>query len=107
SLRQQLAREGLAHHVDQPIVSLAQFMDRSNIRMLDLDRVAAALPQQSECTRVGRCVAEEDDRDLEPGRVLGTVERSEGGVPQPLPDADPGTEGPAHQAGLAAGTSAR
>jgi hypothetical protein len=82
-------------------------MDRSDIRMLDLDRVDAALSEQSEFTRVGGCGAQEHDGDLEPGRVLGTVERSEGGVPPPLMDADPGTEGPAHQAGLGARTRAR
>jgi len=51
--------------------------------------------------------AEEHDGDLEPGRVLGTVEGSERGVPQPLTDADPSMEGPAHQAGLGARTRAR
>jgi hypothetical protein len=44
-LRQQLAREELGDDVDQSIVSLAQLMDRSDIRMLDSDCVTAALPE--------------------------------------------------------------
>jgi hypothetical protein len=75
--------------------------------MLDLDCVGPALPEYSECTRVGGWRAQEHHRDLEPGRVLGTVERSEGGVAQPLTDVDPGTEGPAYQGRLGAWTRAR
>ena len=77
-LRQQFAREALGHRVDQPIVSLAQLMDRGDIRMLDLDRVPEALPQQGECDRIGGSGAQEQDGDLDPGRVFGTVVRSDG-----------------------------
>jgi hypothetical protein len=75
--------------------------------MLDLACVAKALLMESECTRVSGCGTQEHDGDLEPARVLGTVERSEGSIPTPLTDPDPCMEGPARQAGLGARSRAR
>jgi len=53
-LREQLAPEALSNNVDQPIIGLPQVMYRSDIRVLDLDRLADALPQHGERERERR-----------------------------------------------------
>jgi hypothetical protein len=88
-------------------VRLAQLMDRGDIGVLDLERVAEALPQDGEPAGRGGRGAQEQDGDLDPGRVLGAVELAGRGVAQPLPDPDAGAQRPAHQGRLGTGTLGR
>jgi hypothetical protein len=105
-LRKQLARQTRSYQVDQTIGSLAQLLDRGNIEMPDSGSMTETFPQELERDGIGGGA---EDQHLELGpvvQVLGTVQRPEGELAQPLAEPDPLLQDPPRQ-GLPAGTHVR
>jgi hypothetical protein len=105
-LRQQLARQTRSYQVDQTIGSLAQLLDSSNVEMPDSGSMTETFPQELERDRIRRGA---EDQHLELGpvvQVLGTVQRPEGELAQPLAEPDALLQDPSRQ-GLPAGTHIR
>jgi hypothetical protein len=89
SNREELSRDALGHGVDETIVGFVQLMNQNDIRMLDLVCRLRAWPPGCQLGTG----AQEQDRDLDPARVLGTIVPADRGIPHQFSDADPGTEG--------------
>jgi hypothetical protein len=68
-------------------------MNQNEIRMLDIACGLQAWPPWGQL----RTAAQDQDRDLDPARVLGTIVPAHRGIAQQLTDVDPGTEGTAHE----------
>ncbi len=94
-IRQGFADELLEDYVDRPILHLAHFIDRGDVRMLDLRRPAESLPS-GELASDG-LGAEDYQCDLNPIRILRLVERPFGSPAQSVEDAQATSEDPADQ----------
>jgi hypothetical protein len=92
-VRQRFAAQLLEDYIDRPILQLADFIDRGNVRMLNLRRPAELLLCGGHSS--DGLGAQDQQRNLNPGRILRMVERAFGSRAQSVEDPQATREDPA------------